>query len=441
MYGPQAISAVLIFIMAGFVVAETKPSTDTALPEPLTLEYALSLADEMTPAMQQRQADILAAEADVKNAESLTGFNAYLEARARWVEPADVVKEQGNEDHRLALIARKTLYDFGRSSAAESAANYRLSASQLHLDDARRQQRILIMQRYFDVVLADLQFYRYNEEMAVVFINMDRTKDRRELGQASDLDVLEAETEYQRIRHLRYKSQNTQRLTRARLAEVLNRHGKLPSTVTVPELKNLKRKLAEVDIYQQTAMENNTLVNALRMQVEAAQQSVSQARASNNPSLVGQVGAYSYERELGSSDKWRAGVTLKVPLWTGGSTDASTASAQAELYRHRARLRDLEINIEQAVLEIWLELDALRVRLEEMETAADYRELYLDRSRALYEMEVKTDLGDSMVRVSEAQRNLKKVQFDIALAWARLEALVGQDLDSIKATEQGNDSP
>jgi hypothetical protein len=46
-----------------------------------------------------------------------------------------------------------------------------------------------------------------------------------------------------------------------------------------------------------------------------------------------------------------------------------------------------------------------------------------------------------MVKVSEAQRNLKKVQFDIALAWARLEVLVGQDLDSFKPLGQNSESP
>lgn len=415
--------------------AATSPAIP-ALPEPLTLEYALSLLDEMPPDMLQRQAEVRAAEAGVKDAESLTGFNAYLEARARWIDPADAVSSQGDEDHRLGLIANKTLYDFGRSSAAESAASYTLSARQLQFTDAHRHRRVLIMQHFFEVVLADLQFYRYNEEMAVVFIALDRTRDRRELGQASDLDVLEKEVDYQRIRHLRYKSENEQRRTRARLSQILNRPGKLASTVAMPELQDLKRKLVDVESYQTAALQNNAIVKALRMQVAAAEQSVSQARASNNPRLTGQVEAYSYERDLGSSDKWRAGVSLEVPLWTGGSNDASVATAQAGLYRNRASLREIEINIEQAVLELWLDLNALRIRLQEMETTADYRELYLDRSRALYEMEVKTNLGDAMVRVSEAERNLRKIQFDISLGWARLEALVGQDLYLIKASEQ-----
>lgn len=431
------VAILLVGITSISSAAEQKQPAD-ALPEPLTLEYALSLVDEATPDIEQLQADIMAAEAGVLDAESATGFNAYIEARAQWVEPADVVSAQGNEDHRLGLITNKILYDFGRSSAAESAANYTLSARQLQFADARRQRRIRIMQNFFDVLLADLQFNRYNEEMAVVFIAMDRMKDRRELGQASDLDVLEKEVEYQRIRHLRYKSENEQRLTRARLAQVLNRPGSLPSVLATPELKYLKRKLGEVGSYQKAALKNNPVVTSLRMRLAAAEQSVEQARSTNNPRLKGQLEAYSYERDLGSSDKWRAGVILEVPLWTGGSSDANVAKALAGLYRSRAQLRDIERRIEQAVLEVWLELDALRIRLQEMETASDYRELYLDRSRALYEMEVRTDLGDSMVRVSEAERNLKKTQFDITLGWERLEALVGQDLALFKPTEEPN---
>lgn len=437
MYRPQAISAVILLLStSGSFSWADQQSSEQALPEPLTLEYALSLADEPTPDLQQLQADVMAAEAGLQEAEATTGFNAYLEARAQWVEPADIAKDQGNEDHRIGLVANKTLYDFGRSSAAENSARNTLTARELQYADARKQRRILIMQRYFETVLADLQFYRYNEEMAVVFIDLDRTRDRRELGQASDLDVMQKEVEYQRIRHLRYKSENEQRRTRAKLAEALNRPGKLPSTLAMPRLKDLKRKLADADQYQQAALQSNITVKALRLQVTAAEQAVKQARASNNPRLKGQVETFAYERELGSSDKWRAGVILEVPLWTGGLSDASIARAQADLYRSRARLRGLQVAIEQAVLETWLDLGALQIRLQEMEAAADYRELYLDRSRALYEMEVKADLGDAMVKVSEAERNLRQVQFNIMLGWAKLEALVGQDLNLIKLTNE-----
>lgn len=408
------------------------------LPEPLTLEYALSLADEVTPNLQLYQADIAAAQAGIKAAESLSGFNSLLEARARWVDPADLASDQDSDDHRLGIIATQTLYDFGRSYAAETSAQHSLEASKLLYFDARQRRRIEIMQRYFDVLLADLRFFRYNEEMATAFLAMDRMRDRRELGQASDLDVLEKEVENQRIRHLRYKSENEQRRTRALLAQALNRPEQLSATLAKPKLPQLKRKLDEVEKYQQLAKINNPLLKSFQLQVIATEQKVKEARAIYNPTLQGKVEAYSYSRELGSSDNWRAGVTLEVPLTTGGNSDARVATAQAQLYRARAKLRDRQFVVQQAVLETWLELGSLRIRLDEMHANSEYRELYLDRSRALYEMEVKTDLGDAMVKVSEAERNLRQIEFNIALAWARLEALTGQMPSSIPNSHKTN---
>ena len=50
----------------------------------------------------------------------------------------------------------------------------------------------------------------------------------------------------------------------------------------------------------------------------------------------------------------------------------------------------------------------------------------LDRSRALYQLEVKTDFGDAMIRSHEAHLDQMKNKFAIALTWARLEALLGK---------------
>ena len=52
--------------------------------------------------------------------------------------------------------------------------------------------------------------------------------------------------------------------------------------------------------------------------------------------------------------------------------------------------------------------------------------MYLDRSRALYQLEVKTDFGDAMTRSHEAHLDQIKNKFSIALAWARIEALLGK---------------
>jgi hypothetical protein len=55
----------------------------------------------------------------------------------------------------------------------------------------------------------------------------------------------------------------------------------------------------------------------------------------------------------------------------------------------------------------------------------DYSELYLDKSRALYEMEVRSTLGDAMITVTKAQYEALKADLDMAYAWAKMDALTG----------------
>ena len=87
------------------------------------------------------------------------------------------------------------------------------------------------------------------------------------------------------------------------------------------------------------------------------------------------------------------------------------------------------------MLDIWLELDTLRLRIEEVNALGDYRELYLDRSRALYELEVRTDLGDAMVQTSAVRLQRAEVVFDWLLAQARLAALAGRLVDNEAASD------
>ncbi len=83
----------------------------------------------------------------------------------------------------------------------------------------------------------------------------------------------------------------------------------------------------------------------------------------------------------------------------------------------------------------------LRASREEAQTRIDYRELYLDRSRTLYEMEVSSDLGDAMVVSSQARLRQAEIEYRLLLNWARLNALRGRPLFAAASREQEDDAP
>jgi outer membrane protein TolC len=209
--------------------------------------------------------------------------------------------------------------------------------------------------------------------------------------------------------------------------------------VVPPELPQLGQQLPEVDQLQMLALKDNPRLKALREQLEASLALIENARAGNNPSLSGRLeaGNYSREREQTRYGEWRAELSIKVPLYDGNRTDAGVAREKARMFETRSRLSKAELDVRQQVLDLWLRLDTLKAEREQRQTEKSYRELYLDRSRALYETEFKTDLGDSMVRYTEAERNMIESDFEMALTWARLNALLGQlDLDKPFAPPQ-----
>ncbi|MBI1424510.1 MAG: hypothetical protein GC149_13780 [Gammaproteobacteria bacterium] len=396
------------------------------LPDTLTLEYALSLADEPHPRLQQREAEVRQAQANQEIVDSSNDTQISLEGRLRYVEPPDTYSYLSHNDSNIALVITKDLYDFGSLEARQKAAQAAVSASEYAFLDARSQRRLEIMQRFFDVILADLQFNRYNEEMAVEYVSFDRMQKRKETGEVSDYQVKKQEARYQQVRYLRVAAENEQRRTRALLAEALNHPGELPTELAKPDLSILKRQIPDYDDMLNLAIEHNYELKAMQEKLQAAQQQVAAARASENPTLVGELGAYDYARDLGGYDKYRAGISVKIPLFAGSRVDAQTAKAQASLYSIQAQLADTQNSVRQHLLDTWLELQSLQARRQEMKTLRDYRELNLDRSRALYEMEVTADLGDAMVQITEAEYLSTQADYKMAEAWTRLDILTGQ---------------
>ncbi len=239
------------------------------------------------------------------------------------------------------------------------------------------------------------------------------------------MDLLKAESDYQRIRRQRAASESKQRITRARLAQALGYPGQLPADLATPDL-DLPGKLPELDAVQKQAAGENLVLRALRTRLSAARERVDAAAAGGRPILRGRAETFAYSRHTGSSDAWRAGVSLEIPLATGGSVDAAVAAQKAKVYGVQADLEQAQMDVQQSMLETWMKLDNLRLQREEVQTLSDYRELNLDRSRALYELEARADLGDAMVQTSEAQLQSARTRFETALAWAKLRALMGE---------------
>lgn len=404
-----------------------------SLPDPLTLEAALAAgAAHPSVALGQAGLALEQAEADAVHARNELEIGAALVART--VEPSDGALDQRRNDSRALIYARKTLYDFGHTRALETAAGASVQGAKLRAKISNSLHRLNVIEAFFDVLLADLEFARDNEAMAVAYVQADRSRDRNELGQVSDVDLLQRETEYQRYRMQRLRSQARQRSSRAQLAQLLNRPDELSANLFRPDLSANDEALPEYEALVAAALENNPGLRALRADVEAAQQQLAAARTARRPVLSGELAAAENKRDISSRNPFEAELRLEIPLYDGQRSDAGVARAQADIYRLTGELRQKELELRQQLLELSLEIETLLAQREQVGVFRQSRQLNFELAQAEYEMQLKTDFGHALVGQSESALLDAETEFSLALRRAWLTALTGLPLSPFLAS-------
>lgn len=396
------------------------------LPEPLTLNQALQLADPGHPVLRAARADKDASAAALDATRADTGVNVDLVGEALYVEPSDVAPDQSHNDSRAGLEVSKKLYDFGVSAAREAASESQLQGDELRLVASRQQHQLQVLERYLDVLLADHQYRTAVEEVVITYVRRDKLRDRHELGQVSDIELLEVESTFAEQDSRRNAARARQRLTRALLGEALGRPRASPRTLAEPDPALIDRELPELNQLLERVQSNNPELLAARADWQASQSSLAASRGGRRPVLTGRVGAYQYEKEFGSRDRWRAGIELKWPLYSGGLVSAEKSRALAQQERAHADLDLLAIQLRERATALWEKVQVLQNERKAALARMDYRELYLDRSRAEYELEVTTDLGDAMAKSTEARQQLAEAEYGLLMTWAELDILQGR---------------
>ena len=400
---------------------------EQGIPSPLTLDTLLNELPKQSPLILQEQAGLAQRQAKAAFAETPNNWQVSIQGRLSKREFAN----ESQNHHLLALHFSKILYDFERSALEQSSALNLIEAQKQVLNSAEQQQRLRLMQRFFDVILADFQFRIDNEAMAIEYIAFDKSKDRHELQRLSDVEFLEAEANYQQALLKRTRSEQNQFKTRLLLANELGFADARPDKLTMPKLEAYKsRDLKEIKLeVLQKMVEQHPLVQSLKMQFQAQLDLVERARQSSKPTVaaeawLGPMSSYTQTRE----GHCRADLTLDIPLYDGGVQHASVASAQADLAKVQAQYETLVQSLREQVTELYFAIRLLETEKKQNQLNADYADLYLDLSRALYENEVATDLGSSMVRLSQANYDIIAWKFKQAMLWEQLDYLTGQVL-------------
>ena len=224
------------------------------------------------------------------------------------------------------------------------------------------QQKLVILQFFFDVLLADSSMIGINEDMAGAYIAYDRAKTRQEYQQYSELKVAKLDADYQEVRQQFFSGEATQRFTRSQLAQAINHPDDLSSELNPPSLIQPPKNLPDLDDMIKQSLEQNTWIKLLKKDSNEDQFAL------------------------------------------------------------------VKMDLKQQILELLLRLKVLTAAKERAEAESYQRDLNLELSRALYEMEVKSSLGRSMTLQSKARMEEERISYCQTLAWAQLNTLRGLEI-------------
>ena len=403
---------------------QTTNSHAVDIPSPLTLKWALTQADAAHPELVREQARVSLAIAAQHRTRSDSSWNLDLHLEPRWAERAADNSGQIVNDSRAALTLSRQLFDFGRSRANRLAASASVSAQKNELVGTRWKRRLDIMQAYFSVLLADLKHRTDDELMRPRHFDFYQAQHRQQVGDATEVEVSAFETIYREALTLRTLSELEQSRQRRLLALALNLPDHIPVVLEIPELKANDRTVPEIEHIVSGIQKVNPLYLSKVMEIRAAKSRLVAAKAARRPVINMQALIQEYEQESGLRDDARLALEIEIPLYKGGQTAAVIEAREAELSIAQAELGLVDFELRQRVITLIQKLHLLEVDRETARLREDARSVAFDRAQALHETEQQADFGESMARLTEAQWLAAKADYETALAWEELMALV-----------------
>lgn len=347
---------------------------------------------------------------------------------------------QANE-YQLGLQLSQPLFAGGRILAQSRAAAAGHRAAEIGLTSAQAQLVLDVASAYYDAVLADRLFVIAEASLVQTEDALRQTTLARQVGNTSEFELLRAQVTRDNQRPVVIERRTQRDLAYLRLKQLLGMPGSAELRLTTDiqdaaAIPGVRLVSDEIDgvvtaAAADTAAERRATVRQAAASLEAQEQALTVARAQRLPSinLTSQYGRVGYPRGGLPSwndflSNWTVGVTLQVPLFTGGRLRGEEMIAQANLAESRQQLeqaRELAaLDAQSAIAQLaqaeasWLASAGTAEQASRAYNIAEvrYREgistqLELSESRVL--------LQQAMANRANAARNLQVARIRLAL--------------------------
>ena len=364
---PTTLLAALMLAASLPLAAETppfqrdgQPDPDFAVPEELSLTYALSFALDNNYAIRQAQERIREQEGIILEVRSAQIPN--LSASADYTRNAKDVSASmpaQTRDWGVGVQATQVIYAGGGVAASVKGSKLAREAAALELQGVINEQLLLVRQRFYSVLLAQQRIGVEEENVKLLEEQLKDARNRFEAGATSNFEVLRAEVALANGRPALITARNSYRVAIEELRQVLGFANASGSNVTkVPQFVGTLEAGAQPaydlrDALARARAQRPELQRLARLD-EAGEQQVVVARSNYVPQVAA-FGRYDWVRggpSTGWSDRrdgWTAGVQASWDVFDGRATAGRVAQAKSRLMQTKLALDETTLAIDVEV--------------------------------------------------------------------------------------------
>lgn len=413
----RIVAFAFLFLPLPAVAAEAPPP---AAP-PVTLEQAFRAAVERTENVPLEKSRLEQSDARVD------------QARGRFLPSISVIAGQtrqsgGGLDDADARSTRATIaqsvYAGGRDQADLRARKKERAAQRNTVETARNAVFADVADAFYAVLASERDAENIGLSIKLMNERIKELKRRKSIGKSRNIDLLSADAQLSVLQAQLIAARGSINAARNRFALTtgLPRESALQETgADTPKPRALEEYLATIEARPD--------IIALNARMSAARAAVRAERAGHLPALD-LTGSYFFDR-TGSAREgsgWELGVSLTLPVFNGGITQArvreqSSLELQADLQLRRQR-RTAETEIREAydqLISANEQIVSLRKALEA--TEENFREHEKDYR---FSLATNLDVIQALNTFLDTKRTLDRTKFDARAAWARLQAVTAQ---------------
>lgn len=394
-----------------------------------TLQEALASAYAENPTLQARRAQLRATDEGVPEARS--GWRPTVSATgdAGVAETDSAVTPGGSETQNpltYGLSVQQPLYRGGRTVAAVSRAKNLVLAERQLLRSVEQDTLFAAATAYMNV-LRDTAVVELNVKTEQVLRReLDATRDRAAVGDATRTDVAQAEARLAGAVGGRIQAVGNLETTRAEYRRVI---GHPPQDLQrPPPAEGLPRSMDEA---QRLAEEGNPDVLSAMYLERAAQDDVRLARGELLPtlSLNGDIEHREDTVTSGTeTDSASIIAQLSIPLYQAGGPSARVRRAKQVANQRRLELDEARRTVRDETTQSWEALGTARARITQLETQVRANQIALDgtREQARVGSRILLDVLNAEQELLDAQVNLVSAVSEELVAELRVLSAIGR---------------